>query len=349
MRSSLPHPFAAAPPTAVRAVPTGTRRPTARLVPLASAALLLLAPPLVADDTVPITLAFAGEFAGEPFDCTARFEDVGASGASVTVADYRLYVSRVRLLGADGTETPLALDEDGRWQGDGVALLDFEDATGHCANGTPPVNATVSGRAPAGDYTGVAFDVGVPFESNHGDPTLAGSPLNLTALFWNWRGGYRFLRVDLTGIEGAGTADAAHADEMRQADETKHGAGRRTGATSGHDVATPPAAGAHAGAHGGGWALHVGSSGCTAPTPTTPPDACAAPNRIEVVLEDFDVATDTVVVDPARALADVDVTSNTPDTAPGCMSSPDDPECAPVMDALGLGTGSGFQQLVRAR
>ena len=305
--------------SAVRAVTPPTAVATRRAAPLALvAAASLLASPLAAEDTVPLTLAFAGEFGGQPFDCGARFENVGSSGASVAVADYRLYVSRVRLLGADGSETPLALDEDGRWQGDGVALLDFEDATGSCANGTPPVNSTLSGRAPAGDYTGVAFDIGVPFESNHGDPTLAGSPLNLTALFWNWRGGYRFMRVDLTGIEGD--------DSMAPADGMKHGGG-----------------------HGGGWALHVGSTGCTAPTPTTAPDACAAPNRIEVVLTDFDVTTDTVVIDPALALVAVDVTSNTPDTAPGCMSSPDDPECTTVLDALGLGDGGAAQAFVTAR
>ena len=207
--------------SAVRAVTPPTAVATRRAAPLALvAAASLLASPLAAEDTVPLTLAFAGEFGGQPFDCGARFENVGSSEASVAVADYRLYVSRVRLLGADGSETPLALDEDGRWQGDGVALLDFEDATGSCANGTPPVNSTLSGRAPAGDYTGVAFDIGVPFESNHGDPTLAGSPLNLTALFWNWRGGYRFMRVDLTGIEGD--------DSMAPADGMKHGRhGRR--------------------------------------------------------------------------------------------------------------------------
>ena len=34
--------------------------------------------------------------------------------------------------------------------------------------------------------------MGVPFESNHRDSTIAPSPLNITAMFWNWQGGYKF-------------------------------------------------------------------------------------------------------------------------------------------------------------
>ncbi|NJR31975.1 MAG: hypothetical protein HC778_02740, partial [Chamaesiphon sp. CSU_1_12] len=30
--------------------------------------------------------------------------------------------------------------------------------------------------------------------------TLAASPLNLTSLWWNWQGGYKFLRLDLAKV-----------------------------------------------------------------------------------------------------------------------------------------------------
>jgi uncharacterized repeat protein (TIGR04052 family) len=46
----------------------------------------------------------------------------------------------------------------------------------------------------------VRFTLGVPFERNHVDATSAPSPLNLTAMFWGWRGGYKFLRVDSFAI-----------------------------------------------------------------------------------------------------------------------------------------------------
>ena len=316
-----------------------------------------------------ITVAFAGEFGGQPFDCAARFDGIGATDATVTVADYRLYVSRLRLLDATGEETPAALVDDGRWQTDSVALLDFEDATGHCRNGTPQTNTTIRAQVPEGEYTGIAFDIGVPFEHNHGDPTLAASPLNLTGMFWNWRGGYRFLRVDLAGVHKGSskqqhTANAEQDSDMKASMASKDSAGQHgahgsgspdrdhtamasdTGDTGGHSGGQENR---HGGGHGGGWALHVGSTGCNAPTPTTAPQACAEPNRIEIVLDEFDTPNDTIVVDAARVLSGVDVSTNTPETAPGCMSAVDDPECMPVLDALGLSEETMRQALIRSR
>jgi uncharacterized repeat protein (TIGR04052 family) len=82
------------------------------------------------------------------------------------------------------------------WQLENLALLDFENKTGTCSNGTPATNTTLRGVAPAGAYDGLRFKVGVPFELNHADVTTARSPLNLSGLFWNWQGGYKFVRVD---------------------------------------------------------------------------------------------------------------------------------------------------------
>jgi uncharacterized repeat protein (TIGR04052 family) len=91
----------------------------------------------------------------------------------------------------------VALTQDGLWQLDDVALLDFEDATGGCANGTEQTRDVVEGTVPAGDYTGLRFDVGLPFEKNHRDQTLQPSPLNLSRMFWSWNAGYKFMRLDI--------------------------------------------------------------------------------------------------------------------------------------------------------
>jgi hypothetical protein len=47
-----------------------------------------------------------------------------------------------------------------------------------------------------------------------------------------------------------------------------------------------------------------------------------------------------VVVDPAPVLAATDLTANAPGTSPGCMSFPDDADCAEVMPRLGLPFGA---------
>jgi uncharacterized repeat protein (TIGR04052 family) len=64
-------------------------------------------------------------------------------------------------------------------------------------NGTEPTRDVVEGSVPAGQYVGVRFDLGLPFDKNHKEPTLQPSPLNLSRLFWSWNGGYKFMRLDL--------------------------------------------------------------------------------------------------------------------------------------------------------
>lgn len=273
----------------------------------AALALLSVAPARAAE---PVTLRFQPLLGGQPFACGHAPAALGAAATPVQVSDFRLYLHDVALLAADGRAVPVALEET-PWQHRGVALLDFEDGTGPCANaGNRPVNAALRGTAPAGDYVGLRFTLGVPEALNHADATLAPSPLNLTAMFWNWQNGYRFLKLDLVA---AGEAPAAH--------------GR------------------------GGFALHLGSTQCAAEAPTRPGRDCRNPNRLVVELRGFDPRREAVVVDPAPVLAGADLSRNTPNTPPGCMSFPNDPECRALLPALGLpydGLPAGAQRLFHA-
>ncbi len=80
----------------------------------------------------------------------------------------------------------VALEQDGVWQHEDVALLDFENKAGACANGTVELNTSVRGTVPAGTRSsGLRFKLGVPFALNHANAATAPSPLNLTAMFWN--------------------------------------------------------------------------------------------------------------------------------------------------------------------
>lgn len=164
-------------------------------------AAVLAATPAMADQAVSIT--FAAQIAGKPFSCTETYMGLGAKGTAVKGIDYRLFVSGAALIRADGTAQPIALDQDGTWQLDDLALLDFEDGTGGCATGTAEINTILRGTVPEGDYVGLGFALAVPFDKNHGDPTLAPAPLNTTAMFWNWQGGYRFVRIDMVPVDKA--------------------------------------------------------------------------------------------------------------------------------------------------
>jgi uncharacterized repeat protein (TIGR04052 family) len=146
------------------------------------------------------TLRFKPTVGSEPFSCTRTYAGVGKSATTFTPMDFRLYVHDLKLVHHVGEEADLTLDQDGKWQYQNVALLDFEDKTGTCATGTTDTNMQITGKAAAGTYTGVHFKVGVPFELNHKDIGSAPSPLNLSTMYWAWNGGYKF-----THIEGKST------------------------------------------------------------------------------------------------------------------------------------------------
>lgn len=89
------------------------------------------------------------------------------------------------------------------------------------------------------------------------------------------------------------------------------------------------------------WLIHLGSTGCqSAASSVAPTTACARSNRAEVTLVGWQ-PNNTVAVDLASLLANVDVLKNTPETAPGCMSDPEDPECKLVLPNLGLDVATG--------
>jgi len=156
-----------------------------------------------------VELRFAARVGAEAFACDKTFSGVGATAATrIQPLDFRLYVHDVRLVEGDGTEWPVTLEQDRLWQRDDLALLDFEDKSGTCANGTVETNTSVRGTYDVGHldvaFTGVRFVVGVPFALNHGDAATASSPLNLSGLFWSWQAGYKFMRLDMKVEGGAG-------------------------------------------------------------------------------------------------------------------------------------------------
>jgi len=156
-----------------------------------------------------VTIDVEAHVGAAPFDCTSTYPGLGTAGTEVGLSDFRFYVTDVRLLEVGtGAEVAMSLTQDGLWQhtadgasaGQGVALLDFEDGAGSCLNGTSETNTSIVGSVPEGEYDGIKFVLGVPHELNHADVATAPSPLNLSAMFWNWNGGYKFLRVDSSPV-----------------------------------------------------------------------------------------------------------------------------------------------------
>jgi uncharacterized repeat protein (TIGR04052 family) len=145
----------------------------------------------------PVTIHFAGKVGADPFSCTSTYPGLGATGTTWSPQDFRFYVSGVSVIDSKGVSVPLTLKQDGVWQTGDVALLDFENATGGCENGTPETNDAVIGTIPAGHtITGLQFDLGVSAGSDHLDVSTAQSPLNVSGLYWSWMAGYIFLKID---------------------------------------------------------------------------------------------------------------------------------------------------------
>jgi uncharacterized repeat protein (TIGR04052 family) len=256
-----------------------------------------------AAETQPVTVRFQAQVGSQPFSCDRSYT-LGKPASKVAPLDFRLYVSDVALLDAKGNSVPVTLEPDQRWQHENVALLDFEDKSGGCANGTLETNDRIVGTVPAGKYTGLKFTVGVPFALNHADATLAPSPLNLTSLWWNWQFGYKFARIDLS---------------------QQHQMGTSKGSPGGHG-------------HGGntGFAIHLGSTGCQVAEGSQRPSSCSYPNTSTIVLKDFDPSKSVVIADLAALVANTDLSTNQPKTSPGCMSESSDRDCTGIMSALGI-------------
>lgn len=255
------------------------------------------------------TIRFAASVGTEPFSCAKTF-DVGAPKTTIEPLDFRLYVHDVRLVRADKSEVALDLVQDGKWQYQNLALLDFEDKSGTCANGTVDVNTKIVAKAVQGPFVGIKLRVGVPFALNHGDTATAASPLNLSGLFWTWNSGYKFARIDVrpkTMIGADAGADGGDAG-------SSHGAGA--------------------------FNLHLGSTGCVGEATDSGVKSCAKPNVGEVFLDGFDPTAKTVVLDLASLLETTNVGSDG-GGAPGCMSGPTDPECITVMPRFGIDLATG--------
>ena len=147
-------------------------------------------------DTSPraVTLRFTPKVGAAAFACGQTYANQGADATTITPRDFRFYVHDVQLISESGDRVPVTLDQND-WQYQNVALLDFEDFTGGCQDGTPETNAVITGMAPKGTYTGVSYTIGIPDALNHQDLTTLPAPLNLTGLWWGWAFGHIFLAV----------------------------------------------------------------------------------------------------------------------------------------------------------
>jgi uncharacterized repeat protein (TIGR04052 family) len=143
------------------------------------------------EPSFPVTIDYAIRYGGKPISCTQPVD-------GVVLTDLRFFVHGVTLTTLSGEPTSVDLIVDGTWQGEQVALLDFEDGQGACVNGSKQVNSSIRGVvAQQGPFRGIRFTLGIATDQNHRDPITATAPLDYTAMHWHWLSGYKFMRVGL--------------------------------------------------------------------------------------------------------------------------------------------------------
>lgn len=271
-----------------------------------------------AAETQEVEIKFSAMVGEKPFKCGESYSNLGTPPATSTPTDFRFYVSDVVLIDASGKAVRLTLKQDGKWQYQNIALLDFENKSGACVNGTVEIRDRVIGTIPKGNYKGLQFTLGLPSNLNHEDASLAPSPLNLTSLWWNWRGGYKFVRIDLKNqIDSRMPAEKLG----EKSSQVAHGKGSHGGDRVGGVQGFP---------------IHLGSTGCKAEGKEQKPTSCTNSNTAKVVFSNFDPAKNTVVADIKSLVSQTNLSVNQVNTPPGCMSEPNDSDCTGIMTNLGL-------------
>jgi uncharacterized repeat protein (TIGR04052 family) len=222
-----------------------------------------------------VTLRFkAVDGDGKEFKCGADGLKIG-SLTDALPGDLRFFVHEVALLRAGGEPVPVSLVDDGKWQHQNVALLDFEDATAECAfvifgkAKTADTNVTLRGTPAAnGPFTGVRFTIGVPPNLNHTDVAVAPAPLSSTGMDHGIADGRQFLRASFYSPTTGATGNGDHNLVMLRSVCNNVTA----------DGGAPPANA----------------------------DACTKPNRPQISVEragGFDPATHEILVDVAQLFA----------------------------------------------
>lgn len=147
----------------------------------------------------PLMLNFKAVIGDEDFLCGKTYENVGLGKHDYRAEGLRMYVSGLKATLDNGNEVKASLIEDGVWQHDNVALLDFGT---NCSEGEEhEMNMQIHSEVllySTREVTGVCFDVGIPFDRNHQGVAGALPPLDATQMFNSVKDGRTFLRLDGT-------------------------------------------------------------------------------------------------------------------------------------------------------
>lgn len=79
-----------------------------------------------------VEIRFALKAGDQDLSCAQPATDLGTTQSTVQLNDLRFYVSNLALIDGSGNAVPVVLEQDGLWQVESTALLDFEDGSAGC-------------------------------------------------------------------------------------------------------------------------------------------------------------------------------------------------------------------------
>lgn len=139
------------------------------------------------------------------------FQAISNTNHLIDIESFAFYLHDVHLF-ANSTQAEIELSmQPSSWQTDDIALIAFDAACNSQAssaelNANTELHLTtqneafkhlVKRHAKSSDDLELRFTLGIPFESNHVNPLTQTSPLNISSMFWSWRNGYKFMRLDM--------------------------------------------------------------------------------------------------------------------------------------------------------
>jgi uncharacterized repeat protein (TIGR04052 family) len=141
---------------------------------------------------------------GKPLACNGFFD---GQQHFWDIQQLAFFVSNLSLKSAQQSYPLTLLTSD--WQTSDIALIrpHLQDCDSTVVDPKPVADKYNSGlqfvsQISLADADTLAFELSVPFEVNHQNPLVQPSPLNQPSMFWSWRSGHKFLRMDFQSNQG---------------------------------------------------------------------------------------------------------------------------------------------------
>jgi uncharacterized repeat protein (TIGR04052 family) len=144
------------------------------------------------------SIEFTARYGEQALDCEMRFEHADAQWQLNSLA---FFISTPQLQVNDDQWHDIEFTAS-QWQNSQSSLIWFAN---DCQQNTPyhVSSPIVADQGLLVKATKLRFTLGLPFEVNHLNPLTQQAPLNIPEMFWSWRNGHKFMRIDAQSSDDA--------------------------------------------------------------------------------------------------------------------------------------------------